>query len=91
MRALFLVPGDATRQLQALPAVAAVADQLGFSLQVACPASGAPVWKLLPAVEKLIPFSFDDATLADWANLMGSVREPDFQACINMALSLIHI
>ena len=99
MRALFLVPGDATRQLQALPAVAAVADQLGFSLQVACPASGAPVWKLLPAVEKLIPFSFDDATLADWANLLGCVREPDFQACINLAagrqvdlmLSMSHI
>ena len=99
MRALFLVPGDETRQLQALPAVAAVADQLGFSLQVACPAGTAPVWKLLPAVEKVIPFSFDDATLADWANLMGSVREPDFQACINLAggrqvdlmLSMSHI
>jgi len=99
MRALFLVPGDETRQLQALPAVAAVADQLGFSLQVACAAGTAPVWKLLPAVEKVIPFSFDDATLADWANLMGSVREPDFQACINLAggrqvdlmLSMSHI
>ncbi|MFO0037363.1 MAG: glycosyltransferase family 9 protein [Synechococcaceae cyanobacterium] len=99
MRALFLVPGNETRQLQTLPAVAAVAEQLGFSLQVACPAGGAPVWKLLPAVEKVIPFSFDDATLADWANLLGSVREPDFQACINLAggrqvdlmLSMSHI
>ena len=99
MRALFLIPGDDTRQLQALPAVAAVADQLGFSLQVVCPAGAAAVWKLLPAVEKVIPFSFDDATLADWANLLGSVREPDFQACINLAggrqvdlmLSMSHI
>jgi ADP-heptose:LPS heptosyltransferase len=99
MRALFLIPGDGSRQLQALPAVAAVADQLGFAMQVVCSAAAAGVWKLLPAVEKVIPFSFDDATLADWANLLGSVREPDFQACINLAagrqvdlmLSMSHI
>lgn len=99
MRALFLIPGDALHQLQALPAAAAVADQLGFTLQVACSAAAAPVWKLLPAVEKVIPFSFSDATLADWANLLGSVREPDFQVCINLAggrqvdllLSMSHI
>jgi ADP-heptose:LPS heptosyltransferase len=99
MRALFLIPGDAVCQLQALPAVAAVAEQLGFAMQVACAPAVAPVWKLLPAVEKLIPFNFADATLADWANLLGSVREPDFQACINLAggrqvdlmLSMSHI
>jgi ADP-heptose:LPS heptosyltransferase len=99
MRALFLIPGDALHQLQAVPAVAAVADKLGFSLQVACSPTAAPVWKLLPAVEKVISFSFSDASLADWANLLGSVREPDFQVCINQAggrqvdlmLSMSHI
>lgn len=99
MRALFLIPGDALCQLQALPAAAAVADILGFSLQVACSAAAAPVWKLLPAVEKVIPFSFSEANLADWANLLGSIREPDFQVCVNLAagrqvdlmLSMSHI
>jgi ADP-heptose:LPS heptosyltransferase len=99
MRALFLIPGDALNQLQALPAAAAVAETLGFSLQVACSAAAAPVWKLLPAVEKVIPFSFDEASLADWANLLGCVREPDFQVCLNLAggrqvdlmLSMSHI
>lgn len=99
MRALFLIPGDALHQLQALPAAAAVAEHLGFSLQVACSAAAAPVWKLLPAVEKVIPFSFSEASLADWANLLGSIREPDFQVCINLAggrqvdlmLSMSHI
>jgi ADP-heptose:LPS heptosyltransferase len=99
MRALFLVPGDESRQLQTLPAAAAVAEQLGFAIQVVCPAAAAAVWTLLPAVEKVIPFPFDDASLADWANLLGSVREPDFQACINLAggrqvdlvLSMSHI
>jgi ADP-heptose:LPS heptosyltransferase len=99
MRALFLIPGDALSQLQALPAAAAVAETLGFSLQVACSAGAAPVWKLLPAVEKVIPFSFSDANLADWANLLGAIREPDFQVCLNLAggrqvdlmLSMSHI
>jgi hypothetical protein len=99
MRALFLIPGDAVRQLQALPAVAATAQQLKFQIQVACPASVGGIWELVPAVEKVIPFNYSDATLADWTNLMGSVRDPDFQACINLAqgrqvdlmLSMSHI
>lgn len=99
MRALFLIPGDAVAQLRVLPAAAAVARTLGFQLQVACQPSAASVWKLLPEVEKLIPFSFEGANLADWANLLGSVREPDFQVCINLAqgrqvdlmLSMSHI
>ena len=99
MRALFLIPGDGASQLQALPAVAATAEQLRFQIQVACHPSLMALWKLLPAVEKVLPFNFGDATLADWANLLGCVREPDFQACINLAsgrqvdlmLSMSHI
>ncbi len=99
MRALFLIPGDGANQLQALPAVAATAEQLHFQIQVACHPSLMALWKLLPAVEKVIPFNFGDASLADWANLLGCVREPDFQACINLAsgrevdlmLSMSHI
>ena len=85
MRALFLIPGMAARQLQTFPAVAAVAEQLQAAVQVVCPPETAVWWGLHPAVEKTIPFPFASATLADWANLLGSVREPDFQLCINLA------
>jgi len=100
MRVLFLIPGGSATQLQTIPAVAAVADQLGAELQVACPAEAAAVWKLVPAVEKVLPFSFAPGlSLAEWANLLGAVREPDFQLSINLAsgwpldllLSLTHI
>lgn len=99
MRALFLIPGDATRQLQVMPAVAAVAEQLSAQVQVVCAPRLAPCWRLLSAVDHVIPFDFEAATLADWANLLGSVREPDFQLCINLAqgrqvdlmLSMSHI
>ena len=99
MRALFLIPGGSSQQLQAFAAVDAVASQLKAHVQVVCPTTTAALWQLHPAVEKVIPFAFDDATMADWANLLGSVREPDFQLCLNRAsgrqvdlmLSMSHI
>ena len=99
MRALFLIPGTAARQLQLFPAVAAVAEQLQAQVQVVCPAGVAGWWALHPAVEKTIPFAFEGANLAEWANLLGSVREPDFQLVVNLAsgrqvdllLSMSHI
>ena len=99
MRALFLIPGDAVRQLQAMPAVAAVAKALSAQVQVVCAPAAASCWSLLAGFEKVIPFDFAAANLADWANLLGSVREPDFQLCINLAegrqvdlmLSMSHI
>ena len=100
MRVLFLVPGGLDAQLHCLPAAAEVAQALGAQIQVACAPAAASAWSLLPAVEKLIPFDFNgNPTLADWANLLGNVREPDFQACINLAsgrqvdlmLSMSHI
>ncbi|MEY3928885.1 MAG: hypothetical protein RLZZ516_595 [Cyanobacteriota bacterium] len=100
MRVLFLIPGSICAQLQAMPAAARVAEALGAKVQVACAPGAGAAWSLLPAVEKLIPFDFDGgASLADWANLLGNVREPDFQACINLArgrqvdlmLSMSHI
>ncbi|WP_369795545.1 hypothetical protein [Synechococcus sp. GFB01] len=99
MRALFLLPGDGSRQLQAFAAVAAVADQLSAAVQVVCPPETTALWSLHPGVGRTMPFNYNDASLADWANLLGAVREPDFQLCINRArgrqvdlmLSMSHI
>ncbi len=100
MRVLFLIPGGIASQLQALPAVATVAASLKAQIQVACAPQAAAAWTLLPAVEKVVPFNFDEgSSLADWANLLGNVREPDFQVCLNLAsgrqvdlmLSMSHI
>jgi hypothetical protein len=77
-----------------------VAASLKAQIQVACAPEAAASWKLLPAVEKVLPFNFGEgSSLADWANLLGNVREPDFQVCLNLAsgrqvdlmLSMSHI
>ena len=100
MRLLVLSPGTAQQQLERMPAIAACANELGASIQVACSPVYRSLWKLLPSVEKIIPFDFSASlTMADWANLLGSVREPDFQVCLNFAegrqvnlmLSMSHI
>lgn len=100
MRLLLLSPGGPQEQLAFLPAAATAAGRLTTTLQVACSPAAAPVWSLLPAVEKVLPFDFEGRpSLADWTNLLGAVREPDFQACLNLAsgwqldllLSLSHI
>ena len=100
MRVLALSPGSLEDQLDRLPALADICQKLNATLQVACDPQQAAPWKLLPCLEKLVPFSFEaNPTLADWANLLGCVREPDFQICINFAegqqvnlmLSMSHI
>ena len=100
MRVLVLSPGTLEQQMVRLPAIAAAAEQLQAAVQVACPLASRPAWDLIPAVEKVISFDFEDrSTLADWANLLGCVREPDFQVCLNFAtgrqvnlmLSMSHI
>ena len=100
MQVLALLPGEEENQLQALPALAALAEQRSARLHVVCPAQAAHVWSLLPAVEHCIPFGFEQRwSLADWTNLLGSVREPDFQVSLNLStdwsidllLSLSHI
>lgn len=87
MRALFLIPGGSSQQLQSFAAVAAVAEQLKAEVQVVCPVAAVPLWSLHPAVSRALPFAYSQATLADWANLLGTVREPDFQVCLNLAPS----
>ena len=100
MRVLALSPGPLSLQLERLPALASLCSSVGATLQVACSPSVKGAWELLPQLEKVIPFDFEASpNLADWANLLGCVREPDFQVCLNFAegqqvnlmLSMSHI
>ena len=89
-----------TVQLDRLPALASLCDSVGGKLQVACSPACRGAWELLPQLEKIIPFDFEAGpSLADWTNLLGCVREPDFQVClnfvegqqVNLMLSMSHI
>ena len=62
MRLLALSPGSLQQQLERLPAIATAAEQLKATVQVACPLAHRQAWELVPAVEKVIPFNFDDGS-----------------------------
>ncbi|BEV35900.1 lipopolysaccharide heptosyltransferase family protein [Synechococcus sp. M16CYN] len=86
MRVLALSPGSLQDQLDRLPALASLCQQLDASLYVACDPKVSAAWNLLSVVKKVFSFGFEtNPSLADWANLLGNVREPDFQVCINFA------
>ena len=100
MRVLALSPGPLSLQLERLPALASLCSSVGATLQVACSPAVKGAWELLPQLETVIPFDFEASpNLADWANLLGCVREPDFLVCLNFAegqqvnlmLSMSHI
>ena len=100
MRVLALSPGPLLDQLERLPALATICTELNATLQVACSPTHRAAWELIPSLEKVIPIGFDaDPSLADWTNLLGSIREPDFQIClnfvsgrqVNLMLSMSHI
>lgn len=99
MRALFLIPGDSSTQIQAFAAVAAVIKHLQAEVHVVCPPKEQALWGIHPGAIRTVPFNFEAASLADWTNLLGAVREPDFQLCfnraggrqVNLMLSMSHI
>ena len=97
MRVLFLSPGDLEAQLKRLPLAAAIGRDLKASIQVACPLAAAPLWKLLPVVEKQrLNLRAYPGRLGQPAGLRAGAR---FPACLNFAsgwnldllLSLSHI
>ena len=63
MRVLVLIPGGMATQLQAIPAVAAVASHLHAQIQVACPPGVGPAWRLVPAVEEVLYPALEDFEL----------------------------
>ena len=59
MRVLALSPGPVQDQLDRLPALAAVAEELGAMVQVACDPTCREAWELLPGFDKVIPINFE--------------------------------
>ena len=80
MRVLALSPGPVQDQLERLPALAAVAEDLGATVQVACDPTCRAAWELLPGFEKLIPFSFEsNPSLADWTTFSAASESRTFR------------
>lgn len=89
MRVLALVPGGIERQLEFFPVLRGIKEALG-SAQVAVVVApeAKEVYQLSKTVNEVVPYSFQARNSpADWANLLGIVRDREFEAVITLSQS----
>ena len=89
MRVLALVPGGIERQLEFFPLLSQVKDRFASAeITVVAEPRAQPVYALSKAVKEVIPYSFGAPNSpADWANLLGILRDREFEVVITLTQS----
>lgn len=89
MRVLALVPGGIDDQLLFLPTLAHLHAALPNAyLAVVAEPQAKEAYRLSTLVDEVIPYSFQTRNSpADWANLLGIVRDREFEAAITLTQS----
>ncbi|MBU6228852.1 MAG: lipopolysaccharide heptosyltransferase family protein [Cyanobacteria bacterium REEB459] len=89
MRVLALVPGGIERQLEFFPLLSHIKDRLASAeITVVADPNAQPAYTLSKAVKEVIPYSFGAANSpADWANLLGILRDREFEVVITLTQS----
>jgi ADP-heptose:LPS heptosyltransferase len=86
MRVLALVPGEKEAQLSFFPVI----NQINHSFSnaevaVVAPPSATAIYQLLKGVHEVVPYSFEgNNSPADWANLLGIVRDREFDVVLTL-------
>ncbi|MCM1982208.1 glycosyltransferase family 9 protein [Lyngbya confervoides] len=81
-RLLALLPGGLTEQLLFFPTLETLSKTVDQIDVVVVPQVKA-VYQLLPGIHRVISFDFDHRKgLADWSNLFGIVREPEYDVAL---------
>ncbi len=86
MRILALVPGGIGDQILGFPTLQTLHQAYpDASLEVVAPPKSLGAYRVFPAVTHTIPFDFADRnSLADWGNLLGSIRERQYDLVISL-------
>jgi|LakMenEpi03Aug12_release.lakeMendotaPanAssembly.Ray.scaffolds.fasta_scaffold22381_9 ADP-heptose:LPS heptosyltransferase len=89
MRVLALVPGGIERQLEFLPLLHHIKQGLkATAMAVVVDPQAKPAYGLAPVVTEVIPYNFQGANSpADWANLLGILRDREYDVVITLAES----
>lgn len=89
MRILALVPGGIGDQVLFFPTI----DDLhqaypNAQIDVIVEPRSVGAYRVCPTVSKVIPFDFKDRnSLADWSNLLGTIRESEYDAVLSLGRS----
>jgi len=89
MRVLALVPGGMDEQLRFFPAINQIKSTFEQAdLAVVADPSAKDIYRLSKLVSTVIPYSFQSQNSpADWANLLGSMRDREFDVVITLTQS----
>lgn len=86
MRVLALVPGETETQLSFFPIINQIKDSFeNAEISVVAPPSATAIYQLSKGVTEVVPYNFEASNSpADWANLLGIVRDREFDAVLTL-------
>ncbi|WOD38548.1 glycosyltransferase family 9 protein [Nodosilinea sp. E11] len=86
MRVLALVPGDTEAQLSFFPIINQIKDSFkNAEVSVVAAPSATAIYQLSKGVAEVVPYNFEAANSpADWANLLGIMRDREFDAVLTL-------
>ena len=89
MRVLALVPGGIERQLEFFPVLREIKRAVkAADIAVVVDPEAKEIYQLSTVVSEVVPYSFRASNSpADWANLLGIVRDREFEAVITLTES----
>jgi ADP-heptose:LPS heptosyltransferase len=89
MRVLALVPGGVERQLEFFPVLREIKAAFGGAeVAVVVDPEAKDVYQLSKAVDEVVPYRFQASNSpADWANLLGILRDREFEAVLTLTES----
>ncbi|MEY3298521.1 MAG: hypothetical protein RLZZ597_1781 [Cyanobacteriota bacterium] len=89
MRVLALVPGGIERQLEFFPVLREIKEAFkAAEIAVVADPEAKDIYQLSKVVSEVVPYSFQASNSpADWANLLGIVRDREFEAVLTLTES----
>ncbi len=86
MRVLALVPGEMETQLSFFPVIKQIKDSFDDAeVSVVAPPSATAMYQLSTGVTEVVPYSFGIRNSpADWANLLGILRDREFEVVLTL-------
>ncbi|MGB3136278.1 MAG: glycosyltransferase family 9 protein [Nodosilinea sp.] len=86
MRVLALVPGETETQLSFFPVISQIQNSFeNAEVSVVAAPGAAAIYQLSKGVAEVVPYNFTAANSpADWANLLGIVRDREFDAAFTL-------
>ena len=89
MRVLALVPGEMETQLSFFPAISQIKNSFANAeVSVVAPPGATAIYQLSKGVAEVVPYNFAAPNSpADWANLLGIVRDREFDVALTLTQS----